>query len=175
MNGESFGWVSRTVHWAMAAGIVAMLGLGLYIEEMEPSLDTLWLYGLHKSVGLTLLALVVLRMLWHRISPPPAPLGGVAPWQMALARGAHLALYALMVAVPVTGWVGSAATGLDVVWWGWTLPRVAPVSEAWSEAAFALHGGLTTALMGVVALHVAGALWRQFGHGDGTLWRMLRG
>ena len=102
MNGESFGWVSRTIHWAMAEGIVAMLALGLYIEEMEPSLDTLWLYGLHKSVGLTLLALVVLRMLWHRISPPPAPLGGVAPWQMALARGAHLALYALMLAVPVT-------------------------------------------------------------------------
>lgn len=175
MNGQSFGWVSRTIHWAMAAGIVAMLGLGLYIEDMEPSLDTLWLYGLHKSVGLTLLALVGLRILWHRVSPPPAPLGGVAPWQMAAARGAHLALYALMVAVPLTGWVGSAATGLDVVWWGWTLPRVAPVSQAWSEAAFELHGGLTTLLMGVVALHVAGALWRQFGHRDGTLRRMLRG
>jgi cytochrome b561 len=175
MNGESFGWVSRTIHWAMAAGIVAMLALGLYIEDMEPSLDTLWLYGLHKSVGLTLLVLVVLRILWHRVSPPPAPLGGVAAWQMRLARGAHLALYALMVAVPVTGWVGSAATGLDVVWWGWRVPRVAPVSEAWSEAAFALHGGLTTVLMAVVALHVAGALWREFGHRDGTLRRMLRG
>ena len=175
MNGDGFGWVSRTIHWAMAAGIIAMLGLGLYIAEMEPSLDTLWLYGLHKSVGLTLLLLVLLRILWHRLSPPPPPLGGVAPWQMALARGAHLALYALMLAVPLTGWIGSAATGIDVLWWGLRLPRPVPLSEAWSEAAFALHGGLTKVLTGVVGLHVAGALWRQFGHGDGTLRRMLRG
>jgi cytochrome b561 len=175
MNGESFGWVSRAIHWAMAAGIVAMLGLGLYIEDMEPSLGTLWLYGLHKSVGLTLLALVAVRILWHRISPPPAPLGGVAPWQMRVARVAHLSLYALMIAVPVTGWVGSAATGIDVLWWGVRVPRMVPVSGAWSEAAFALHGGLTKALAAVVVLHVAGALWRHFGHRDGTLSRMLRG
>lgn len=176
MNGPAtFGWVSRVIHWAMALGIIAMLGLGLYIEDMEPSLDNLWLYGLHKSVGLTLLALVMVRIVWHRVSPPPAPLSGVAVWQMRLARGAHGMLYLLMVAVPVTGWVASAASGLDVVWWGWTLPRVAPVSELWETVGFVLHGGLTKLLIGVVALHVAGALWRAFGHRDGTLRRMAGG
>jgi cytochrome b561 len=176
MNGtDRFGWVSRTIHWAMAAGILGMLALGRYITRMEPSLDRLWLYGFHKSVGLVILALVVVRVVWHRISPPPAPLGGVAAWQLRLARGAHLTLYALMLAVPVTGWVGSAATGIDVLWFGVTLPRIAPVSEVWSEVAFALHEVLTTALIALVFLHVAGALWRAFGHRDGTLRRMVRG
>lgn len=175
MNGpETFGWVSRLIHWAMAAAILGMLGLGLWIAGMEVSLGNLWLYALHKSVGLTLLALVLVRMLWHRISPPPAPLGGVAAWQMRLARGAHGVLYALMVAVPLSGWVASAATGLDVVWWGWTLPRV-PVPSGWEEGGFAAHGVLTKLLMAVAALHVAGALWRTWGHGDGTLRRMVRG
>jgi cytochrome b561 len=176
MNGpESFGWVSRVIHWAMAAGLVGMLALGTYIEGMEVSLDNLWLYGLHKSVGFTLLALVVVRIVWHRVSPPPAPIGGVAVWQMRLARGAHLALYGLMLAVPVTGWLGSAATGLDVLWWGWVVPRVAPVSEGLAEWLLLVHGVLTKALMAVVALHLAGALWRAFGHRDGTLRRMVAG
>lgn len=176
MNGPSgFGWVSRLLHWTMALAILGMLGLGLYVARMEVSLANLWLYGLHKSIGLTLLALVLLRLLWHRISPPPAPLGGVAPWQLALARAAHLALYVLMLAVPLTGWFASAATGLDVLWWGVTLPPVAPVSESLSDAGFLLHRVATRLLMAVVALHVAGALWRAFVHRDATLRRMASG
>jgi cytochrome b561 len=176
MNGPAhFGWVTRLLHWAMAAGVLGMLGLGSYVVRMEVGLGNLWLYALHKSIGLVLLALVVLRIVWHRVSPPPEPLGGVAAWQMRLARVAHGGLYALLVAVPVTGWVGSAATGIDVLWFGVTLPRIAPVSELWAEVAFALHGGLTKVLMALVALHVAGALWRGFGHRDGTLRRMVRG
>jgi cytochrome b561 len=142
---------------------------------MEVGLGNLWLFALHKSVGLTLLLLVLVRVVWHRISPPPEPLGGVAVWQMRLARGVHLGLYALMVVVPVTGWLASAATGLDVIWWGVTLPRVVPVSEGLSVGLFAAHGVLTKVMMGVVALHLAGALWRAFGHRDGTLRRMVRG
>lgn len=174
-SADGFGWVTRVIHWGMAAAILGTLGLGAYVVRMEVGLSNLWLYALHKSLGLTLLVLVLVRILWHRISPPPAPLGGVAAWQSRLARGAHLALYALMVAVPVTGWLGSAATGLDVVWWGWTVPRVVPVSETLAGGMFAAHGALTKALMAVVALHVAGALWRALGHGDGTVRRMVTG
>ncbi|MEJ2036337.1 MAG: cytochrome b/b6 domain-containing protein, partial [Maritimibacter sp.] len=70
-----FGWVTRLLHWLMALGMIFMLGFGLTLARMQPSLDTLWLYGLHKSIGICLLTLVLLRILWHRISPPPAPLG----------------------------------------------------------------------------------------------------
>ncbi len=80
-----------------------------------------------------------------------------------------------MVAVPVSGWLASAATGLDVLWWGVPLPRVVPVSEALSEGLFVAHGVLTKAMIAVVVMHLAGALWRAIGHRDGTLRRMVRG
>jgi len=178
-SADGFGWVSQGLHWLMAAAILAMLALGTVLVRMQPSLSTLWLFALHKSVGLTLLALVVIRLAWHRISPPPAPLPGrplrgLTPRaQLRLARGVHATLYALMLAVPLTGWIASAATGIDVVAWGVTLPAIAPVSAGWEAAFFAAHGVLTKLLAALVLLHLAAALWHAAVWRDGTLRRML--
>lgn len=174
---DSFGWISRGLHWLMALGILFMLGLGTYIEQMEPALSNLWLYGLHKSIGITLLTLVILRMGWHRISPPPASLtAGIADWQIHAARAIHFALYALMLAVPLTGWIASSATGIDTLLFNRvTLPRIAPISEAWEVAFFTAHGILTKLLLLCLLLHIAGALQRHFVHRDATLHRMIRG
>lgn len=172
---HGFGLVSRMIHWVMAIGIIGMLVLGTRISDMQPGLANLWLYSLHKSIGLILLALVLLRIVWHRISPPPAPLGPPSGLEQRLARAAHLALYALMIAVPLSGYVASSATGLDVMLFDrWVLPPLAPVSVAWEDAGFAAHGLLTRLLMAVILLHVAGALKRAI-QGDGTLRRVLRG
>lgn len=174
-SADGFGLVSRMLHWLMALGILFMLALGLRLEGMQPGLSNLWLYGLHKTIGLLLLALVLLRLLWNRISPPPAPLGPPAAWEQRLAHAAHLALYALMILVPLSGYVASSATGLDVlVFEHWVMPPIAPVSAAWEDAGFAIHGILTKLLMALILLHVAGALKRGW-EGDGTLRRMLRG
>ncbi|MBI1418999.1 MAG: cytochrome b [Limimaricola sp.] len=172
---DRFGLITRMLHWAMGLGIIGMLGFGTVLSRMQPSLGNIWLYGLHKSVGLCLLALVLARLAWHRISPPPASLTeGIAPWQVAAGRWAHRLLYALMLAVPLAGWIGSAATGIDVQVFGLTLPNPFPVSEAWDKGGFLAHAVLTKLLMAVVALHVAGALHRALWHRDGTLRRMLR-
>jgi cytochrome b561 len=172
---DSFGLVSRVIHWGMAIGVLGMLVLGTRISDMQPGLSNLWLYSLHKSVGLILLALVLLRIVWHRISPPPRPRGPAGGLEQRLARAAHLALYALLIAVPLSGYVASSATGIDVMLFDrWVLPPLAPVSVAWEDAGFAAHDLLTKGLMAVVLLHVAGALHRAT-RGDGTLRRMLRG
>ncbi len=174
-NRDGFGVISRVIHWGMALGILFMLALGTRLEFLQPGLSNLWLYGLHKTVGISLLGLVVLRLIWHRISPPPAPIGGVPLWQERLAIWAHRALYGLLLAVPLSGWVYSSATGLDVMFADrWVMPALAPVSEAWEKAGFAVHGWLTKLLAALVLLHVAGALKRAFA-GDGTLRRMIRG
>lgn len=171
-SASRFGLATRALHWLMAAGIIAMLGFGTYLGRIEPSLSTIWMYGAHKSVGLVLLALALARVGWHLASPPPHPLGGVPAWQTALARATHRGLYLLIVAVPLSGWIGSAASGIDVVLFDrWTLPRIAPLSEAWTDGAFLVHGVLTKLLAALVVLHIAGALKRR----DGTLRRMLRG
>lgn len=175
-NGQDrFGLISRLLHWGMAAGILGALALGLTMTRMPPGLEAVRLYGLHKALGAALLALVVLRLVWHRISPPPPPLPAPRPWQDRLARLVHRLLYVLMVGVPLSGWVMASASGIETeLPGGLTLPAIAPVSVAVEDTAAAVHRALTRALMAVVALHIAGALARAAA-GDGTLRRMLTG
>ena len=165
-----FGAVSRGLHWLMALGIIGMLGFGTYLANMTVNLSNFHLYGWHKSIGIVLLALAALRLGWHLASPPPGSLPASA-WQQTLVRWVHRAFYVLMFAVPLTGWIGSAATGIDVQLFGLTLPRIAPVSETWETVFLGAHGWITKALAVLILIHVAGALKRR----DGTLRRMLRG
>lgn len=170
-----FGRVTRALHWITAALILCQLPLGFYTARMQPGLANLWLFGLHKTLGLTALALVGLRILWHLVTPPPRPLGDPAAWENRLARTTHRCLYALMLALPLAGWVASSASGLDTLFLNrWAVPPIAPVSEAVETAGFALHRALAWAMLALVALHIARALRRGWS-GDGTLSRMMRG
>ncbi|MBD1203525.1 MAG: cytochrome b [Rhodobacteraceae bacterium] len=172
-SAESFGLISRLLHWGIAGLVVVMLSLGLRLEDMEPGLANLWLYGLHKSLGLLTLSLMVARILWHLYSPPPRPIGG--GWQARVARATHLTLYLLLLAIPLTGWIGSAATGIDVVIFDrWTLPTIAPVSPDWEALGFTLHDALTKVLILLLFLHMGAALKREM-DGDGTLRRIITG
>jgi len=169
--------VSRLLHWVMALAILGMIGLGTVISRMEPSFANLWLFGLHKSIGISLLFAALLRLVWHRVSPPPAPLTDRIPvWQQRAARLVHRTMYLLLFIVPVTGWVASAATGIDVVLFGRiTLPAIVPPSERLDQTFFAAHSILTKILAGLVVLHVAGALHRHMVHHDHSLRRMIFG
>ncbi len=170
-----FGLASRLLHWSMAALILALLVLGTVLTSIKPNLSTLWLYGLHKTLGLTTLSLAPIRLIWHRISPPPRALGPPNHWQNRAARATHRALYALMLAIPLSGWIASSATGLDVVIFGQiTLPPITPTSEPLENAGFAIHGILTKLLMALLTLHIAGAVLRSL-KGDGTLRRITKG
>lgn len=172
---DSFGLISRMLHWSMALGVIFMLALGNRIADMQPDLSTLYLYGLHKTVGIVILCLTVLRLIWHRISPPPHPIGPGATWATRAARTAHAVLYLLLIAVPLSGWFASSATGIDVmVFDRWVLPPIAPVSDLWETRGFRVHDILTKALFGLVSLHILGALLREI-EGDGTLTRMISG
>lgn len=168
-----FGLVSRLIHWTMAALILGLLILGTRLTTIQPGLANLWLYGLHKTMGLTAFALVLLRLIWHRISPPPAPIGAPKAWETRLAKAVHHLTYALLVLIPLAGWAYASATGLDILFADtWVIPPIAPVSEAWEAGALLAHSILTKLLMAVLVLHVAGALRRAV-RGDGTVSRML--
>lgn len=170
----SFGLVTRALHWAMALAVISMLALGLRLSDMQPGLANLWLYGLHKTLGFTLLALMILRFGWHLVSPTPLPIGPPGPARIA-ARAAHWLFYALLIAIPLTGWAGSSATGIDVMFADrWVIPPIAEVSEAGEAFWFRLHDILTKLLIGLITLHALAALKHEM-EGDGTLSRMLRG
>lgn len=170
-----FGWLTRLLHWGIAGAVLGQLALGTVIAGMQVNLSNLWLFSLHKSIGVTVLALMLLRLIWHRISPVPAPLPTVPRWQINLARATHIGFYALLIAVPLTGWVASGASGLDVVVFGdVVLPPLSKPSIAVEDWFFALHAVLTKALMALIVLHIAGGVKRALS-GDGTLSRMVRG
>ena len=172
---RAYGIVTRSLHWITAALILAALPLGAYIADMEPALSTLWLYGAHKTLGASVLALALLRLGWHLVSPPPPLPASAAPRADAAARLVHRSFYALLLLFPLAGWVGSSATGIDTVIFGrWTLPAIAPASPLIEEAAFAVHSGAAWTLAALVALHVAGALLRAL-KGEPAFRRMIRG
>ncbi len=171
---DEFGLVTRLIHWVMAILILAMFVLGLRLAYVEPGLSNLWLYGLHKTVGMTLLALVLLRILWHFFSRPPAP--PEPPGRMRLfIKAWHWMLYLLMIATPVAGWAGSSASGIDTVIFNTiTVPPIVAPSERAEFVWFILHEIFAKTLIGMVIVHMLAAVKRQMS-GDGTLRRMLRG
>jgi cytochrome b561 len=172
---QRFGLISRVIHWAMAVLILGMLVLGTQLSSMQPGLANLWLYGLHKTGGFVALGLVVVRLIWHRISPPPGPMDAPGAWENRAARAVHGVTYVLLLSIPLSGWVASSATGIDVMFADrWIMPPLAPVSEDWERWGFLAHGVLTKILMAVLVLHVLGAVRRGVQH-DGTLRRMTIG
>ena len=174
-NGPAeFGLVTRVIHWGTMLLVVGQLALGNRIEEMQPGLANLWLYGLHKTVGFALLALILARIAWHIASPPPKPLGR-RDAAFRAARAVHWAFYVLLIAIPLTGWAGSSATGIDtMIADRWVVPPLVAASAEGEAFWFRLHDILTKVLFGLIVLHMLGALKREM-EGDGTLTRMLRG
>jgi len=165
--------VSIALHWAVAALIAVGLPLGLYMHELRLSPLKLQLYSYHKWIGVTVFALVVLRLIWRLVQPPPPALPGPA-WQTRAAKLAHAALYVLMLATPLVGWVHSSATGVPTVYLGvWQLPDLVAASKPLARSLREVHEALSNALVAVVALHAAAALKHHWIDRDETLARML--
>ena len=174
-SANGFGLTTRILHWSMMLLILGMLILGNKIADMQPNLSNLYLYGVHKTFGFLVLALTLIRVIWHRISPPPPPVGDAKSWQNRLARLVHVLIYVCLIAVPLSGWIASSATGLDVLLFETIpLPAIAPVSEAWENTGFLAHGLLTKALMALLGAHILGAMLRGVKQ-DGTIARMING
>jgi cytochrome b561 len=172
---DRIGLPTRILHWITAAGVLATLPIGLWIANAQPSLALITWFGVHKTIGITLLVVVLVRIAWHRITPPPGPLPCGPAWAGRLARTTHRAFYALLLLVTLSGWTAGSASGLDTVVFGrWTIPAIAPVSPALESAAFLVHRVAAYSLAALILLHVAGAVRRAVA-GDGTLRRMITG
>lgn len=150
-----------------------MIPAGLTMTRIEGELKN-WLYELHKSFGLIVFNLAVIRatLRWRRGAPPVEP--DVPAWQRIAAYVSHYALYGLMILVPLTGWAATSACCPPVNLF-WTVPLTLPVpgDENLAKAVFRLHYGLVYILAAVVLIHVGGAFQHHFVRRDRTLLRML--
>ncbi len=170
-----YSTVAQAFHWVSAALMFAVVPIAWYmttLEKTDPSREE-W-YSLHKSIGLTILALSVLRVIWRHLSPPPARPGQFTPLEIALAHGAHLLLYILLFAMPVSGYLISAAGGHPIVLWGLLpVPTLVPVNHDLAHVGVLLHDAGQWALYGLVGLHVLATAQHTVIKHDGVLGRML--
>lgn len=178
----SFGWVVRSLHWATALLILLAIPLGIVANQMAYDTEAALaakaqLFSIHKTLGVAVFGVAVLRILWALTQTRPRPLHPGRRLETGLAETVHWLLYISLVVVPLSGWVHHAAvTGFAPILWpfGQTLPFV-PKSEAVGAAAGAAHWVFTKVLIASLLLHVAGALKHHLIDKDGTLARMTRG
>ncbi len=171
---QSYGGVAKVLHWLTFVFLFGNAWLGLYMNDLPKGPETEAVYALHRAFGITILLLVALRLLWRWTNPRPAPLAGVAPGDWRLARLVQGAFYAVMLAMPLVGWIGSSAAGATVLWFGnLELPALAGRDEGLKEAMVLTHRLLFYTLFGLLVLHVAGALKHRFKDRIDVLGRML--
>jgi cytochrome b561 len=167
---------ARWLHWIIAAAVLVIVVLGLWIVYFEPQDEAfkLQLYDLHQSLGITVLLLVLWRIALRLTRAPlPVPRDTPAPVQLAAGLN-HFLLYVLLLAQPVLGSLATNARGFQVDWWG-VLPIPAPVGkdEDLARLLSALHwyGGML--LVALVAVHLGIVAYHTLGRRDGLLRRML--
>ncbi|MEM6534346.1 MAG: cytochrome b/b6 domain-containing protein [Pseudomonadota bacterium] len=179
MTGQSSRYTSVAIalHWAIAIAILYMIWLGWNMDENEAR------YQLHKSIGITILLLTVARIIWRVLNPPPPLPDDMNALEKTASHAVHIGFYALMIAMPLSGWLFvSTAFEFDVptVLFGivsWPdIPGLGFMQNDLAHGAIAfIHSKLAWVTLGLLALHVAGALKHEFSAEDGVLKRMIPG
>lgn len=164
---------AKTFHWVMALLILGNGAFAFWMDGLKPSLQKINLFALHKSIGLTVLALFLLRVLWRAIDrrPPDVP----APrWQHLAAKTVHGFLYLLIATIPLSGWAFNSAHGFPLQYFKqFNLPALVEKNPELSDTLGMVHVYLFWFLLLVLVAHVGGALKHHFIDRDDTLRRML--
>lgn len=170
-----YGFISKSFHTVMAIMIIGLLVVGLYMEDLDVSPYKFKLYGLHKSFGALVLALVILRLSWRLLSPPPGMLTKtMKDWEINLAKVIHVSLYFAMFLMPLSGWLMSSAANYPVSVFGLVqLPDLVAPGEERAELYKQVHELVGYTFILLIALHVLGALKHHFINKDNTLRRMM--
>jgi cytochrome b561 len=176
-SAQRYGLVAMLLHWGMAVLLAGLVVLGLYMVSLPDAgydREKITLILVHKGLGMAALAVAVVRVAWRAANPLPALPPAVPPWQQLAARVVHLCFYALMLALPITGWLMSSAGGYPVPVSDWfNLPDLVGTDEHLFKALIAIHRWLADALVVLLAVHAGAALGHHFLRRDDTLRKML--
>jgi cytochrome b561 len=179
---DRYGAVAVCLHWLIAAAVLAMLALGAVMVRLTPGSTLQFdLYQLHKSIGITVLALSVLRLGWRLANPAPPLPGSLSAWQKTLARSTHIGFYVLLIALPVSGWMMVSASVWNIptmIFGAFELPHLPilatlPDKKPVEDALKTVHEALGWGAVALLALHVAGAFKHHVLGGENVMVRML--
>ena len=171
---------ARRFHWWTALLVVIMIPLGLIMsDDANPFKFTDATVGrlnsAHKLIGFIILLLMIARLVYRVRHGAPESVATLTPLEKSASHATHWVLYALLLAMPVGGWIGVSMYGEREIFGLFSLPQIAPVNQKLSETVFMLHGYGAWAIVLLAGLHIAGALFHYFVKKDGVLRRMLPG
>jgi len=172
MSTQRYTLPAIALHWAQAAIVLWLIWLGWTMTDLPKGAERSAAYALHKSLGLLILLLLVVRLGWRRYNAAPPSLA--SGWEYRLAKGTHHALYLFLLLAPLAGYLASAFTPYAVKFFGIELPRIGAANESLNAFFKQIHQIAVWGGAGLIALHVAGAL-KHVVLRDGTLSRMLPG
>jgi cytochrome b561 len=161
------------LHWLIAVLVIFQFAWGWWMQDIPkqpvgPRVDA---FNLHKSIGMTILALMVVRILW-RVSHSPPRLPAMPQWQARVALANHVLLYAALVVQPLVGYLGSEFSGFPVKLFGLTLPSWAGKNAAMKDLMSTIHLATSWVIAVTVVLHIAAALKHALVDRDRLLARM---
>ncbi|MEM7267776.1 MAG: cytochrome b [Pseudomonadota bacterium] len=181
---ESWGWLARLLHWVIAVMIIFLLGLGWYMAQIVTDIfEQFALVQIHKSWGFTVFVLIVIRAIWRLMNPAPALPDHMSGLERFAAHAGHIFLYALMFAMPISGWLMVSASELqelysikNMVFGLFEMPDPFVPGDGDIEEIFGSIHFVCAILMTLTVLgHAAVALKHQFINKDGLLRRMIIG
>ncbi|MGB0506328.1 MAG: cytochrome b [Pikeienuella sp.] len=186
-SADSWGWLARLLHWTIAGIVLFLLGLGIYMTRIMPEMkastsEIVAQFQVHKSWGFTVFVLVVLRLIWRAVNPTPELPAAMSRAERFLAKAGHLSIYALLFAIPITGWLMVSSSpfqdfGIPNKVFGLFdmpdpfVPGDKDISALFSDIHFACVIALTVVLVG----HIGAALKHHFIERDNVLRRMITG
>ena len=172
---DRYSWGAIWLHWSIAFLVLVNLVLGLFHESLLDGIG--WVMPIHRSIGLAVLALTLVRLAWRLGHRPPRMPPDVAGWERPVARIAHWVFYILLLALPLTGWMLSSnpARVRPMAWFGlFPIPPL-PISGGAATLGRQVHGVLGYVMLALVVLHIAAALRHHFMLRDAVLGRMAPG
>lgn len=171
---NSYGSAQKFLHWLMALLIFGLFAVGLYMSDLDLTPQKLQLYQWHKSIGITILALVFVRLIWRASNVHPKIPG--SKWEVLAAETVHYALYILMIITPLCGWLMSSYAGYPVsVFHLFTLPDLVQPDKEKFEIMRDRHSLLAWTLVFLACAHAGAALFHHFIKKDNVLRRMTWG
>ena len=171
---DRYDGVAQLLHWTVLLLVVLQYGTKWLSPGHLPFLTKQGLNAWHFGIGPALLLLMLVRLGWRATHPPPPPPHDIAPALQLLSRTTHWMFYALLIVLPVLGWIAASGFGARVTLLGlMPLPAVVSTDRSLAEAAGGAHATLAWVLLAIIGLHVAGALFHVLVKHDDVLGRML--